>query len=68
MKINGAQIIIKLLEQHGIRRVCGIPGGANLPIYDALVDSSVEHILTRHEQGGGFIAQGMARVTGEVAV
>lgn len=68
MKINGAEIIIKLLEQHGIRRVCGIPGGANLPIYDALVDSSIEHILTRHEQGGGFIAQGMARASGEVAV
>ncbi|MFC1750545.1 biosynthetic-type acetolactate synthase large subunit [Pseudomonadota bacterium] len=68
MKINGAQLIIKLLEQHNIRYVTGIPGGANLPIYDALVDSSIEHILTRHEQGGGFVAQGMARVSGEVAV
>ncbi len=68
MKINGAQIIIKLLEQHGIQRVNGIPGGANLPIYDALLDSSIQHILARHEQGGGFIAQGEARVSGQVAV
>lgn len=68
MKINGAQLIIKLLEQHNIRYVTGIPGGANLPIYDALVDSPIEHILARHEQGGGFISQGMARVSGEVAV
>ena len=68
MRLNGAQIIVKLLEQHGIKQLSGIPGGANLPIYDALVDSSIEHILTRHEQGGGFIAQGMARVSGEAAV
>jgi len=68
MKINGAQIIIKLLVQHGIKRVSGIPGGANLPIYDALVDSPIQHILARHEQGSGFIAQGEARVGGKVAV
>jgi len=68
MRLNGAQIIIKLLEQHGIKHVSGIPGGANLPVYDAFVDSNIEHILTRHEQGGGFIAQGMARVSGKVAV
>lgn len=64
MQFNGAQIIVKMLERHGITRVSGIPGGASLPIYDALQESSIEHILTRHEQGAGFVAQGMARVTG----
>jgi acetolactate synthase-1/2/3 large subunit len=68
MRLNGAQIIIKLLERQGITRVAGIPGGAALPLYDALVDSPIEHVLTRHEQGAGFLAQGMARVTGQPAV
>ena len=44
------------------------PGGANLPLYDALSASPIRHVLTRHEQGAGFIAQGMARVTGNPAV
>ena len=61
MKINGAGIICKMLERQGIRVVPGIPGGTVLPLYDALRDSTIEHILTRHEQGAGFIAQGMAR-------
>jgi len=64
LQYKGAEIIVKLLERHGITRVSGIPGGASLPIYDALQTSSIEHVLTRHEQGAGFIAQGMARVTG----
>ena len=68
MKLNGAEITIKLLEQQGITRIAGIPGGSNLPLYDALSASSIEHVLTRHEQGAGFIAQGMARVTGKPAV
>ena len=68
MKLNGAEITIKLLEQQGIRRIAGIPGGSNLPLYDALSSSSIEHVLTRHEQGAGFIAQGMTRVTGKPAV
>src|ERR1043165_5132107 len=46
----------------------GIPGGANLPLYDALYRSSIRHVLARHEQGAGFIAQGIARVTGRPAV
>jgi len=65
---SGAQIIVKLLERQGIELVAGIPGGANLPIYDALNHSPIRHILTRHEQGAGFIAQGMARSTGRPAV
>ncbi|MDD3295773.1 MAG: biosynthetic-type acetolactate synthase large subunit [Candidatus Omnitrophica bacterium] len=68
MYYSGAQILIKLLEKFGIRKIPGIPGGANLPIYSALADSSIEHILARHEQGAGFIAQGMARSTGKPAV
>ena len=68
MKLNGAQITIKFLELHGIKTIAGIPGGANLPLYDALYDSNITHILARHEQGAAFIAQGMTRSTGEVAV
>nr|WP_321257189.1 acetolactate synthase large subunit [uncultured Pseudodesulfovibrio sp.] len=69
MKLSGAEIIIKLLERQGIDTIAGIPGGANLPMYDALGQSDfIRHILTRHEQGAGFIAQGMARVTGKPAV
>lgn len=69
MELNGAELIIKLLERQGIEIIAGIPGGANLPLYDALGQSeSIRHILTRHEQGAGFLAQGMARVTGSPAV
>ena len=67
-RLNGAQIVMRFIERQGIERVAGIPGGAALPLYDALSESSIEHILTRHEQGAGFLAQGMARVTGKLAV
>ncbi|HUJ11264.1 MAG TPA: acetolactate synthase large subunit [Verrucomicrobiae bacterium] len=64
-RMIGAQLIIRLLERQGIRIVSGIPGGANLPLYDALSQSQqIRHVLARHEQGAGFIAQGMARATG----
>ena len=68
MKRNGAEIIIQALERQGIKIIAGIPGGANLPIYNALYKSHIRHILARHEQGAGFIAQGMARTTGKAAV
>ena len=68
MKYNGAEILIKLLEDEGIKEIAGIPGGSNLPIYDALYKSKITHILTRHEQGAGFISQGMARSSGRTAV
>ncbi|MEQ8197744.1 MAG: biosynthetic-type acetolactate synthase large subunit [Clostridiaceae bacterium] len=68
MKLSGAEITIKLLELHGIDTIAGIPGGFNLPLYDALYKSSIRHILSRHEQGAGFIAQGIARSTGKAAV
>ncbi|HEX7045469.1 MAG TPA: acetolactate synthase large subunit [Burkholderiales bacterium] len=69
MRITGAQLTVRLLERHGIRCVAGIPGGAILPIYDALSQSrAIRHVLARHEQGAGFIAHGMARATGRPAV
>ncbi len=68
MKLSGAEIIIKLLERQGIDTIAGIPGGANLPLYNALCTSPIRHILARHEQGAGFIAHGMARSTGRPAV
>lgn len=68
MEYSGADIVIRLLERQGIDLIAGIPGGTNLPLYDALGKSSIRHILARHEQGAGFIAQGMARSTGGPAV
>lgn len=68
MKRSGAQIITTLLERQGVGTVTGIPGGSTLPLYDALRESSMRHVLARHEQGAGFMAQGMARATGRAAV
>ncbi|WP_392551932.1 acetolactate synthase large subunit [Orbus wheelerorum] len=69
MQLTGAELIVKILENYGITQVAGIPGGAILPLYDALSQSkTIKHILTRHEQAAGFIAQGMTRVTGKPAV
>ena len=68
MKYTGSSLLITLLERQGIEILSGIPGGAILPLYDALYDSKICHILARHEQGAGFIAQGMARSTGQPAV
>src|SRR5438874_5891708 len=69
MRLTGAQMIIHLLERQNITTIAGIPGGANLPLYDALSQSQkIHHVLARHEQGAGFIAQGMARASGRPAV
>ncbi|WP_058910680.1 acetolactate synthase large subunit [Entomohabitans teleogrylli] len=68
-RYTGAQLIVHLLERQGITMVSGIPGGTVLPLYDALSQSKqIRHILARHEQGAGFIAQGMARTRGKPAV
>lgn len=65
MQYSGAEIILHLLARQGIRTVAGIPGGAILPLYDALAQQrTIRHVLARHEQGAGFIAQGMARFLG----
>lgn len=68
-RFTGAQLIVYLLERQGITTVTGIPGGTVLPLYDALSQSKqIRHVLARHEQGAGFIAQGMARTQGKPAV
>ena len=65
MQMTGAQLMVRLLERQGVRTVAGIPGGAILPFYDAMSASEqIRHVLARHEQGAGFMAQGMARVSG----
>ncbi|MGE5384871.1 MAG: acetolactate synthase large subunit [Betaproteobacteria bacterium] len=67
--LTGAEIVVRLLERQGITIVSGIPGGAILPFYDALSRSQkIHHVLARHEQGAGFIAQGIARVSGTPGV
>ncbi|MFV0663827.1 acetolactate synthase large subunit [Denitromonas sp.] len=69
MQMTGAELIVRLLERQGIETVCGIPGGAILPFYDAIGQcDTIHHVLARHEQGGGFMAQGMARVSGKPEV
>jgi acetolactate synthase-1/2/3 large subunit len=69
MQMTGADLIVKLLERQGITTIAGVPGGAALPMYDALSKSEqIHHVLCRHEQGAGFIAQGMARVSGRPEV
>ena len=66
--MNGAQAIVKTLEHHGVTTVFGYPGGTIMPFYDALLDSPVEHVLCRHEQGAGFCAIGYARASHQVGV
>jgi acetolactate synthase-1/2/3 large subunit len=68
MKVTGAQALFKSLEGEGVDIVFGIPGGAILPAYDPLLDSSVRHVLCRHEQGAGHAAEGYAWATGRVGV
>jgi acetolactate synthase-1/2/3 large subunit len=66
--MNGAELIVEVLADQGVDVVFGIPGGANLPLYDALTDAPFRHILCRHEQGAGHAAEGYAKATGRVGV
>ncbi len=66
--LTGADILIRSLEEEGVDIVFGLPGGAILQAYDSLYDSSIRHILVRHEQGGGHMASGYAHATGRVGV
>ena len=66
--MTGAELLIDLLAKHGVKEVFGYPGGAIMPIYDALYGAPVKHYLTRHEQGAGFAAVGYARSTGKLGV
>ncbi len=68
MQVSGAQAVMKSLEMLGVDVVFGLPGGAILPAYDPLLDSSVRHILVRHEQGAVHAAEGYAHATGRVGV
>ena len=69
MRMNGADAILRSLEAEGVDTVFGIPGGAVLPTYDAFArGTSVRHVLARHEQGAGHMAEGYARATGRVGV
>jgi acetolactate synthase-1/2/3 large subunit len=68
MKLTGAQALIKSLEMQGVEVMFGLPGGAILPVYDPIIDSSIRHVLVRHEQGAGHMAEGYAMVTGRPGV
>jgi len=66
--MNGANFVVQTLKQHNISQVFGYPGGAIMPLYDALYDGGVDHLLCRHEQGAVMAAIGYARSTGDVGV
>jgi acetolactate synthase-1/2/3 large subunit len=67
--MNGAEALVTQLKNEGVRTIFGYPGGAALPIYDALIDTpEIQHVLVRHEQGAGHMAEGFARVSGDVGV
>jgi acetolactate synthase I/II/III large subunit len=66
--VKGAQCLVKALEREGVEFIFGYPGGAIMPVYDALLDSPIRHILVRHEQAAALAADGYARATGKVGV
>ena len=66
--VSGTDILVEALLREGVRVVAGMPGGANLPLYDALGRSRLAGVLVRHEQAAGFIAEGLARASGSVGV
>jgi acetolactate synthase I/II/III large subunit len=68
MQLTGAQALIRSLEMEGVEVMFGLPGGAILPVYDPIIDSSIRHILVRHEQGAGHMAEGYAHATGRPGV
>ncbi len=68
MMTNGGDALIKALELEGVEVMFGLPGGAILPVYDPIIDSSIRHILVRHEQGAGHMASGYAHATGRPGV
>src|ERR1700719_5180837 len=66
--LRGAEIVLQCLRGEDVDLVFGSPGGAIMPLYDALEGSGIRHVLTRHEQGAVFAAEGHARATGKVGV
>jgi acetolactate synthase-1/2/3 large subunit len=67
-RMKGAEALMRSLEKEGVDIVFGLPGGANLPIYDALVDAKIRHILVRHEQSAAHMADGYARIKRKAGV
>jgi acetolactate synthase I/II/III large subunit len=67
-RCTGAQAVVHMLEKQGVKYVFGLPGGAAIPLFDALVDSTITLVLTRHEQGATHMADGYARASGEPGV
>lgn len=68
MKITGAEVLWEALLQEGVETVFGYPGGAIMPVYDAMLEYPVHHVLSRHEQGAAHMADGYARSSGKVGV
>lgn len=68
MKLTGAEILWECLVREGVEVVFGYPGGANMPLYDAMLSYPIHHVLVRHEQGGAHMADGYARASGKVGV
>ncbi len=66
--MRGAKLLVNTLAEHGVRTIFGIPGGANLAIYDEIDTSGIRHVLTRHEGGAAHMADGYARITGKPGV
>ena len=66
MKLSGAEILWECIVREGVEVVFGYPGGANMPIYDAMLNYPIHHVLVRHEQGAAHMADGYARVSGKV--
>jgi len=63
---TGSDSLLRSLEYEGVEVIFGVPGGAILPAYDPLLDSPIRHVLARHEQGAGHMAEGYAMATGRV--
>ena len=68
MNTNGGEALIRSLELEGVEVIFGLPGGAILPVYDPILDSPIRHVLVRHEQGAGHMAEGFAHATGRPGV
>ena len=66
--IDGGRALIRALENEGVEVMFGLPGGAILPVYDPIIDSTIRHVLVRHEQGAGHMAEGYAQATGKPGV
>ncbi len=64
--MRAVDAVMECLKAEGVEVVFGLPGGANLPTYDAFYDAGIRHVLVRHEAGGGHAAEGYAKATGKV--